>query len=55
MKGVPDKKLKRFLKSSDSVAEHAARKAARCELLLQEEPGSAEYVYHAVASCYVFM
>ena len=36
---VKDKKLKRYLKSSDSAAEHAARKAARCELLLQEEPG----------------
>ena len=39
VQSVRDKKLKRFLKSSDSVADRAAKKAARCELLLQEEPG----------------
>lgn len=36
---VRDKKLRSFLMKSDLVAEHAARKAARSELLLQEEPG----------------
>ncbi len=36
---VRDKKLRRFIKESDGESKRAARKAARSELLLQEEPG----------------
>lgn len=39
LQGVQDKKLRHMLKSSDAQAQRAARKAARSELLLQEEPG----------------
>lgn len=42
LKGVLDVKLKDHLKRSDSQLEHSARKAARMELLLQEEPGCLE-------------
>ena len=36
---VKDKKLRRHLQKSDSRSKHAAKKAARMELLLHEEPG----------------
>ena len=36
---VKDKKLRHHLQKSDSRSEHAAKKAARMELLLPEEPG----------------
>ena len=39
LQNVKDRRLKSFLEGSDAQALHAARKAARSELLLQEEPG----------------
>lgn len=39
IQGVRDKKLRHMLKTSDIQAQKAARKAARSELLLQEQPG----------------
>jgi hypothetical protein len=36
---MDDKKLKRHLETSEVQSLQAARKAARSELLLQEEPG----------------
>ncbi len=36
---IKDKKLRRFIKESDGQHKRAAKKAARSELLLQEEPG----------------
>ncbi|XP_064395157.1 uncharacterized protein LOC135342363 [Halichondria panicea] len=41
-KNIKDKKLRRFIKESDGQHKRAAKKAARSELLLQEEPGYLE-------------
>ncbi len=37
--GMSDRELRRHLAKSDRESERAAKKAARMELLLQEEPG----------------